>query len=252
MSPALHALVLVAAGIVAGWVNTLAGGGSLVAVPALMWLGLPADVANGTSRIAILSQGVTAVASYSRAGRLEAALFWPLAAPSVIGALLGAWVATLVPRALFEPLLLGTLALMGLSMFVNPSSVGPRAGEAMLSVAGNRRAQLALLATGFYGGLLQAGVGIVLLFVLAGLLRIDLVRANALKVAIVFAYTIAVVAIFAARAKVAWLDGGVLAIGQAVGARLGVRFSLRGSERAVKRALFVIIVGLCVALLLRP
>jgi uncharacterized protein len=251
MTP-LHGLVLVAAGIVAGWVNTIAGGGSLVAVPALMWLGLPADVANGTSRIAIVSQGVTAVTSYRRAGRLDGGLFWPLAAPSVVGALLGAWVATLLPAAVFKPILLGTLALMGLSMFVNPSALGPRADETMLSLSGNRRAQLALLATGFYGGLLQAGVGIVLLFVLSGLLRIDLVRANALKVAIVFAYTIAVVAIFAASAKVAWLDGAVLAVGQALGARLGVHFSLRGSERAVKRALFVIIVGLCVALLLRP
>lgn len=238
-------LLLIAAGTVAGWVNTVAGGGSMVSVPALMWYGLSADVANGTSRIAILAQGFAAVSAFRREKRLDTSLLTTVAVPSVVGAVLGAYVATLVPEHVFRPILIATLVLMAASMFLKPTAFSPPPDAVPFSEGTKFRARLALFAVGFYGGFLQAGVGIMLLVVLAGLCRIDLVRGNALKVAVVFVYTIVVVLVFAARSKVDWTSGAVLAVGNVLGAELGVRFAVKASQTTVRNALFVVVL-LCI------
>lgn len=244
--------LLVLAGAIAGWVNTIAGGGSLLTVPALMWYGLPADLANGTSRIAILAQGVTAVLGFRRAGQLETRLLWPIAAPSVAGALLGAYAATLVPNRVLTPLIVATLIVMAGTMFLQPSALAPPPDAAPRDPLRSPAALGALFAAGLYGGFLQAGVGIVLLAVFASLLHIDLVRGNGLKVAVIFAYSTVVVLVFAARAKVAWVSGGALALGQIAGAALGVRFAVTRGQAAIQKALFAIIVSMALALLLKP
>jgi uncharacterized membrane protein YfcA len=199
-SDLLGLALLVAAGVIAGWVNTIAGGGSLLTVPALMWYGLPADVANGTSRIAILAQGVTAVLAFWRAGRLDTRLIARIALPSLVGAALGAYAATLVPNNVLTPLIVATLIVMAASMFLDPARFAPPADAPPIDPLRKGSAAIALFAAGFYGGFLQAGVGLVLLAVFAGLLQIDLVRGNALKVAVIFLYSIVVVLVFAAPA----------------------------------------------------
>ena len=241
-------VLLVLAGVIAGWVNTLAGGGTLLTVPALMWYGLPVDVANGTSRVSVLMQGATAVYGFYRQGKLETALVWPIAIPSVCGAALGAYAATLIPNRVLTPLVIATLVVMAATMFLQPSSFAPKEGTPALDPRRRPVALLALFAAGFYGGFLQAGVGIVLLFVFARLLHIDLVRGNGLKVAVVFIYSIVVVLIFAARARVELWSGSLLALGQMVGALLGVRFTVSMGQGAVQKVLFVVIVLLAVAL----
>jgi uncharacterized membrane protein YfcA len=247
----VHIVLLVLAGIAAGWVNTVAGGGSMLSVPALMWYGLAADVANGTSRVAILAQGVAAVAAFRREKKLELPLLMGVAVPSVIGAVAGAYVATIVPNRVFEPILIGTLFLMAASMFLKPSTFAPPEGAVPVDPRNSRGAWLALCAVGFYGGFLQAGVGILLLAVFAGFCRIDLVRGNALKVAVVFAYTIVVVLVFAARAKVDWTSGAVLAVGNVIGAELGVRFAVRQGQTATRNVLFVVILAAIASLILK-
>lgn len=244
-------LLLVIAGVIAGWVNTLAGGGSLLTVPALMWYGLPADVANGTSRVAVLAQGATAVYAFFREGKLESSLLVPIAVPSVIGAALGAYAATLIPNHVLTPIVIVTLVIMAGSMFLSAKSFAPPEDAEALDPRTRPWALLALFGAGFYGGFLQAGVGLILLFVFARQLNIDLVRGNGLKVAVVFAYSLVVVLIFAARARVAIFSGSLLAVGQMVGAILGVRFSVKMGQEAVQRVLFVVIVLLALALLFK-
>jgi uncharacterized membrane protein YfcA len=244
-------LLLVIAGVLAGWVNTLAGGGSLLTVPALMWYGLPVDVANGTSRVAVLVQGATAVYGFFREGKLETGLLLPIAVPSVIGAALGAFLATLIPNEVLTPLVIATLVIMAASMFLSPASFAPPEGAQPIDPRTRPAALAALFLAGFYGGFLQAGVGIVLLFVFARLLKIDLVRGNGLKVAVIFIYSIVVVLIFAARARVSLWSGSLLALGQMVGAILGVRFSVRMGQAAVQKVLFVVIVLVALALLFK-
>jgi uncharacterized membrane protein YfcA len=243
--------LLVVAGAAAGWLNTVAGGGSMLTVPALMWTGLPADLANGTSRIAILAQGVAAVIGFRRAKQLDTRLLMSVATPSVLGAVLGAYTATLVPNAIFKPILIGALLVMACSMFLKPESFQPPQGAIALTPAQRPWARVALVLAGFYGGFLQAGVGFVLLAVFAGLLRIDLVRGNGLKVAVVFLYSIAVVLIFAARSRVDYASGAVLAVGHIIGAEAGVRFSVQRGQGAIKKVVFVMILISAVSLYFR-
>jgi uncharacterized membrane protein YfcA len=247
----LSAALLMIAGVVAGWVNTIAGGGSLLTVPALMWYGLPVDVANGTSRVAVLVQGATAVYGFLREGKLETRLLWPIALPSVVGAALGAYVATLIPNEVLTPLVVATLIIMAATMFLQPGKFAPPEGAEPVDPRGRPKALGALLLAGFYGGFLQAGVGILLLFVFARLLGIDLVRGNGLKVAVIFIYSLVVVAIFAASARVAVVSGGILAAGQMAGALLGVRFTVRMGQAAVQKVLFAVIVLVALALLFK-
>jgi hypothetical protein len=208
-------------------------------------------VANGTSRVAVLVQGATAVYGFFREGKLETKLLWPIALPSVVGAALGAYVATRIPNEVLTPLVVATLVVMAASMFLQPGKFAPPEGAEPLDPRAHPRALGALLLAGFYGGFLQAGVGILLLFVFARLLRIDLVRGNGLKVAVIFIYSLVVVAIFAVSARVAIVSGSLLAVGQMVGALLGVRFTVRMGQAALQKVLFVVIVLLAVALLFK-
>lgn len=243
--------LLLLAGALAGWLNTIAGGGSLLTVPALMWYGLPADLANGTSRVAILAQGVTAVAAFWREKKLEPRQLTQVALPSVFGALLGAYASTLIPNAVLTPLIIATLIIMAASMFLKPSTFAPPAGAVPIDPRHKPSAQVALFFAGFYGGFLQAGVGLILLAVFASLLHIDLVRGNGLKVAVVFLYSIVVVMVFAARSRVALAPAGVLAVGQSIGALLGVRFAVKRGQAAIQKVVFVMVVAMAVALIFK-
>ena len=91
------AVVLAAAGILGGFVNTLAGGGSMITVPALMLLGMPADHANGTNRVGILLQSLTGIRGFNRWGKLEKGAILPMLIPTVSGAALGAISTTWAP-----------------------------------------------------------------------------------------------------------------------------------------------------------
>ena len=244
-------LWLVLVGAVAGWVNTLAGGGSLLTVPALMWYGLPADVANGTSRVAILAQCLAAVVAFRRRRVLDTKLFARVALPSVLGAALGAFAATLIPNAIFKPLLISTLALVALVLLVRSRSTKP-ADPATDGAPGQKRwVALALFGVGVYGGMFQAGVGIMLLVVLSSGLGLDLVRGNAIKVGVALLYSVVAVWVFAASDRVHLSSGLVLALGNVIGAVLGVRFALRAGQEAVRKVVLVGALAVVLSVLFR-
>lgn len=246
-----HLLAVAGAGVVAGFVNTAAGGGSLLTLPVLALAGLPWDVANGSNRVAILAQSIVAVASYRRHGRLELGSVSPLLLPSLVGAGLGAGAATIIdPRAL-EPIIVAALLAVALLMALRPRAVlpdtpGDRAARVRPAVAG-----LLLAAVGFYGGFLQAGVGYLLLAVLGGVLRHELVAANALKILVVGAYTVLALTIFAATGLVDWVAGAVLSVGSVVGTLVGVRFTLRAPPAALRWVIFATLIVTCAAVVLR-
>lgn len=243
--------LLLGVGLAAGWINTVAGGGSLLSVPALMWTGLPADIANGTSRVAIVGQGAVGVVGFRRAGRLDWGVLGRVVPTTLAGAVLGAYLATVIPNQVFKPVLIGTMMLMAVTLLLSPQTLAPPPDTEPLDVRQEPKAWVALFATGVYGGFLQAGVGLVLLAVLAGLLRHDLVRANALKVGVVLVYSVAALGVFVWRGKVAWDAGLVLAIGNMIGAQLGVHFAVQRGQQAIRWVVFGMVLVSCAALLWR-
>ncbi|KDM92239.1 sulfite exporter TauE/SafE family protein [Photobacterium galatheae] len=246
----LHASLLLFTGFLAGIINTLAGGGSNLTLPALMVMGMPAEVANATNRLGVVLQAITAVFGFRKHGKLEFNDAGPILLPTVLGGLVGAAAAAYAPSAWIKPLLLGTMLLMALIILVKPGVVAPEPGTVARKVAETPSSWWGLGLAGFYGGFVQAGVGFVLLAALAGTLRYDLVRANALKMLCTLMFTIVALALFIYEGLVLWLPGLVLAVGTILGTHLAVKFAIHASAKTLKWFLFLMTLCGCIAAML--
>jgi len=240
------AALLVGGGLVAGVVNTLAGGGSLLTVPLLVLLGLPGGVANGTNRVGILLQCLAAAWRFRKEGVFEPRSVLQATAPVVLGSLVGAFWVSQVADATFERVF-GVLMLVLLVPTLRQVSGGAKRGD-----AGRRWhpavAAAAFFAVGLYAGAFQAGVGIPLLLALVHVGH-DVVRANAIKVSVIAAATLAAVPVFLLEGQIAWLPACLLAIGFTIGGTLGARFAVRGGEKLVRPVLGAAVVALAARML---
>lgn len=235
---ALYGL-LALTGLLAGVINTLAGGGSNLTIPALMLLGLPADVANATNRVGVFLQSVAGVHGFRRHGMLDSADTWPVLLPNLLGGAVGAVLAAWLPVSWLKPLLLGTMVGMSLLILLRPAVVAPPPGTTPFRVRERPLAWAALFGAGVYGGFVQAGVGFVLIAALAGSLRYDLVRTNALKMLCTGAFTLVALAVFIWDGLVLWVPGLVLGVSTMIGAALAVKLALKLSQSVLKWFLFV-------------
>ena len=229
-------LLLSAAGLIAGALTVLAGGGSFLTLPVLMFLGLPPGVANGTNRVGILLQNVGAVWSFQRHGVLDwRSALWA-AAPAVPGAALGVWLALIVSDQAFKRIL--ALLMVTLSLWTLWSERQGAAGASSGEPGGPSTRRLLALGVAFflvgvYGGFVQAGVGFLILAATtaAGL---DLVRGNAVKVLTVLCFTALSLALFAWNGRVDWSIGLVLAAGTTLGGLAGARLTVLKGHRWVR------------------
>lgn len=237
---------VVAAGVAAGFVNTVAGGGSLLTLPALMLAGLPADLANGTNRLSVVAQSASGAAGFARRGRLDRSRIPRAAVPVVLGALVGASAAAQVPAEILELVLVAVM--VGVAVLF-----AFRDGSAPAEAVADRPVWTALgmFGAGVYGGFIQAGVGFALLAVLGGMMGLDLVRANALKLVCTLLLGIASLAVFAVAGQVVWLPAALLAVATVVGSQLGVRFAVGVSPTVLRRVVLAWVVVCCVVVLTR-
>jgi uncharacterized membrane protein YfcA len=233
-----EAALLVGGGLLAGIVNTLAGGGSMLTVPLLVLLGLPGSVANGSNRVGVLLQSGVAAWRFRAQGIPGAADATRVLVPVGAGALVGAWWVAQLADATFE-------RIFGLAMvlLLLPTLRPPRAGSAGARPWSPATSFLIFFAIGVYGGALQAGVGLVLVAALSRA-GFDLVRANSVKVVVVLALTLVAVPVFIAEGQVAWLPAGVLAVGFAAGGEIGARLAVRGGERLIRPVLALSVLAL--------
>ncbi len=177
-------LILALVGVAAGWLNVMAGGGSLLTVPVMLFMGIPGPVANGTNRIAILAQNVTAVTAFRRRGHSDFKLSLSLAAAASLGAVAGASVGVHLDGEWFDRVLALVMVGVMLLMATGHDKVKPVGGDAKAKnlLAGH----LLMVGAGFWGGFIQIGVGFILMPILHRVLGLDLVRVNMHKVFIVW------------------------------------------------------------------
>lgn len=242
----LYPLVVVA-GFAAGFINTIAGSGSLITLPLLIFLGLPANVANGTNRVAILLQNVVAVRGFRRKGLLGVRHALVLASPAVLGSILGAQIALNLDEQMMRRAIGALMLAMLIVLLVRPG----RWLEGR-PAAGRRPGWLQLLmffGIGVYGGFIQAGVGIFLLAALVLGAGYDLVRANAVKVLIVLCFTVFALAVFLVNRQVHWGVGLVLALGQMLGASVAVGTAVKRGTRFVRWFLIAVVLTAAAELL---
>jgi uncharacterized membrane protein YfcA len=225
---ALAYVLLVAAGVVASILNVVAGGGSFLTLPILIFLGLPSVVANGTNRVGVLMQNVSAIWGFHSAGVLD--WRWALTAsvPALVGSAVGTWAALYVGDELFRRILAIVMVVITVTTLFAPD---PRADTARSSRSWAVAAGFLLV--GIYGGFLQAGVGFLVLAITTWS-GMDLVRGNAIKVVSVMLLTILSLAIFAMNGSIHWPMGIALAVGNTLGALIGVRLAVTKGHRWLK------------------
>lgn len=239
-------------GVFAGAINTIAGGGSLIALPALIVAGLPANVANATNRVGVLFQSSVATVQFARADKLDTRATLALLAPTGAGAIAGAFLAVDIDEQLFRRVIAAAMLLMLVAILLKPkrwltgrdganSIDGDGDGESGTRAWAGWR-YLGFLAVGFYGGFLQAGVGVFLLGALVLFAGMDLVRANAAKVLLVALFTLPALGIYLYYDLVEWAPGLALAAGSSIGAWLGAKLTVDWGPKFVRWVLVAVIV----------
>ena len=234
-------LAVVGAGIFAGFINTLAGSGSLVTLPLLIFIGLPANIANGTNRVGILLQNIVGVGSFRQNDALDTRGTVILSIPAILGSIIGAQIAVDLDEALMERVIGVIMIMMLIVMVLSPS----RWVQGQMKNMEGRPAWWKLVIfffIGIYGGFIQAGVGIFLLAGLVLAVGYDLVRANAVKNGIVLLFTVSALLVFVINGQVDWIVGLVLAVGNMIGAWLAAKVAVEKGAKWVHRLLVVVII----------
>jgi hypothetical protein len=240
-------VLLALVGVLAGWLNVMAGGGSLLTVPVMLFMGIPGPVANGTNRIAILAQNISAVAAFRRQGFSDFRLSLSLAAAAAVGALGGASIGVHLDGEWFDRVLalvmIAVLVLMATGHDkVRPAETGATPRRLVLG-------HVLMVGAGLWGGFIQIGVGFILMPILHRVLGLDLVRVNMHKVFIVLVYTIVALLVFASQLELLWWTGAALALGSATGGWLGAHTTVRRGERLIRRVLYVALSAFIIKLL---
>ncbi len=241
---------LVVGGVAAGFVNTLAGGGSALALPLLMLTGLDASQANATNRVAVLLQSTAGAAAFHRR---DVRPWGPTAKalpPAIVGAVLGALVAARIPPLAMSRLFGAIFLLLAVLMVAKPRWVVPDPGDTPPH-GPTWRGALTLFAVGLYGGVFQAGVGIPLLLVTVRALDLDLVAGNAAKTGLVAVYTLLVVLVFQSQGQIAWGPGLFLAGGAIAGSVLGAQVAIDRGTALVRGIVLVALAAAGVYALVR-
>lgn len=241
---AIELLALAAVGLVAGWINTVAGAGSLLLLPALIFTGLDASEANATNRIGILAQTLAAVIGYRRAGLSIARADLVLTGAAMVGGAIGSFVATLLaPSEMQIAIVIAMGVMLVLSLVPSRSKKKPEPGGSEAPAepppttlpAPTPAMIAAFVAIGIYGGFLQAGVGILVLLYLSLAHGVGLVASNVVKSTVTLALTIVAIAVFASRGEgIDVVRGGVLAITSALGGLAGARSTVALGDRFVR------------------
>ncbi len=232
-------LAAIAAGFLCGFINTLAGSGSLVTLPTLLFMGLPANVANGTNRIGVALQSAVATGSFRQQGVLNLRQGLALVVPTAIGSLVGAHIALNIDEQMMRRTIGALMVVMLMVMLVEPKrwlkgrSGGVRPLDWKLAAL--------FFAIGVYGGFIQVGVGVLLLAGLVLGAGYDLVRANGIKVLIVLFQSLAALIVFVLNDQVVWSLGLVMALGTMPGAWVAARMAVKRGAGFVRWILVAVV-----------
>jgi len=237
----LSILILFAVGAIAGFINVMAGGGSSLTLPTLIFLGLDGAMANGTNRIGILLQNIFASISFKKESVSQIKVSLLMAVFTLPGAILGAMAAVKISDHLFQTIL-GIVMIGIIITMIIPIKYKKNYQERVQKIPWLIYPVMFLI--GFYGGFIQVGVGFLLLASIHFILKVNLVYANMHKIMVVLIYTIPVILIFLSTDNINWGYGLSLAAGNSFGGWWSAKFAVRKGEKFVKiiliAAIFII------------
>ena len=239
-------VVALGAGLLSGFINTIAGNGSAITLPMFVFLGLDATTANGTNRVGVMAGALMGTRTFIRSGTLEAHGIGWMIGPCIAGAVVGATTASFTAPKAMEGIIVSVMFVMLALVLLRPQrwleeSTDPQRQYQKISRI------LIFFLIGFYGGFVQAGVGILLLAGLVLNAGYGMVKANAIKVVIVLVLTVPALIIFAIRGQVHWPLGALVACSQGAGAWLAANYAVRYSQANVwirRLLIFMILVAI--------
>lgn len=237
--------LIIGIGIAAGFFNVVAAGGSLLTIPMLIFLGLPALEANGTNRIAIFAQNVMATSRYHKKKLIPYSFAIYPAISATLGALLGAMIVAEMDEHLFHRVLAIVMGLVAFTLLVSPKQ---EKQEERITGKHKWIAVAGFFFVGIYGGFLHAGIGVFMLLLLTGVSRYNLVTANAIKIFVALIYVAVSFGVFIYHGAINWQYGLILAIGNTLGGWIGTHVVLNKGEKWIKVILIAVIIGMSIKL----
>ncbi|MFY0652167.1 MAG: sulfite exporter TauE/SafE family protein [Cyclobacteriaceae bacterium] len=229
----LDYLLVVATGLIAGFINTVAGGGSLLTLPVLIFMGLPPALANGTNRVGVLLQNVFAVTGFKSKGVSVFPYAIYLAITALIGAVIGAKLAVDIKGEVFNRILAIVMVLVLIITIFNPLKK-KSVGQELMSPKRKALAIFLYFFVGLYGGFIQAGIGFIMIAVLTIVNGLSMAKTNSIKVFVVLTYTIIAMIVFILEDRVNWTLGLTLALGTSTGGWIASRWSADKDDRLIR------------------
>lgn len=234
------------AGVFAGLINVVAGGGSLLTLPLMIFLGLPPVVANATNRIGIIAQNVVAVSNFRRKGVFIYPFSWYAGAAAVVGSLIGASLVLELDKQTFNRILSVVMLITGYLILLNNKKMISNVEKSLVK---NKPLSLVFFFfTGIYGGFLHVGIGFFMILILTRINQLTLKYANSVKVFVALLFTLSSVIVFIINDVINWKVGCILAIGTALGGYIGSHLTMTKSEKWIKVILILVIVVMAVKL----
>jgi uncharacterized membrane protein YfcA len=244
----LQNILIIFIGFISGFLNTVAGGGSLITLPILIFMGLPGSVANATNRVAILAQNIFAVTGFNSKGvKLPFPYSLYLGLASLAGGFIGARLAVDINDSLFNRILAVVMIMVVTSIVLEPKTKKENRPQ-RLGFIPQALGVLSFFFLGIYGGFIQAGIGFLVIAVLTRINHFNLITTNYVKVFAAIVYTGVSVLIFTLEDKIIWITGLTLAIGQGFGGWYASRWSVDKGEVWIKRILVIAVIVLAIKL----
>ena len=240
--------ILITAGLIVGFINTLAGGGSAISLSTLILLGLPANVANGTNRIAILIQNLGAVGNFKRHKALDTKKALILSIPAIFGSILGAFIAVDINEVLIKKIIGLILIALLILMLLNPKKwIEQHYTQKNQKITLSQ--YLVFFLIGIYGGFIHIGVGYALLAGIVLNAGYDLVKANAIKVLIILLWTPLSLLVFWQHHQIVLSYGIIMGIGNFLGAIAASQIAVKKGSQFIRYIVMAIIVIMAAHLL---
>jgi len=225
-------------GFAAGIINTISGSGSIITLSLMAFLNIPMDIANGTNRIGILTQGLKSSHSFNRRGELHIGDSWKIILFCMAGAIGGIVTALYISPEGFSFILGIIFSILLVIMVFEPHKALKENKKIIKYIP------WLMIPIGFYGGFVQVATGIFILTILSIISGKSLKEINPLKVFIIMLFNVPAIIIFAMAGKIYWALGISLAIGQYFGAIIGVK--INSSNKNIEPFLRYLLIGLMV------
>jgi uncharacterized protein len=231
-------------GIVVSLVNSISGGGSILSLPILIFLGLPSAIANGTNRIGVLMGSLGSLIGFRAHGKFLPRITWQVGWPAALGAIVGSLFAVKLPDRIFNPILAVVILFV---VFMTLRGHGVKTaleGEPLMQTG--LLAFCTYAAIGFYGGFIQAGSGLIMIFAFSRMSNLDIFRINALKVSNTILFISVSLITFWVAGKINWPMALALGLGNFMGGWLGSHWQIHKGAEWINR--FLLFTGLAIAL----